>query len=82
MNKKELHAFMVRFGDTGETLAEALGINRTTLSMKMNGQRSFTQTEIAIIIRRYSLTHEEVIRIFFCPSSVVKEEATTGAAQN
>ena len=82
MNKKELHAFMVRFGDTGATLSEALGINSATLSLKMNGKRSFTQTEIAIIIRRYSLTHEEVIRIFFCPSGVEKEEATTGATQN
>ena len=82
MNKKELRAFMARYGDTGETLSEALGIASGTLSGKLNGWRDFTQTEIAIIIRRYLLTPEDVIRIFFCPSGVVKEDATEDTSQN
>lgn len=65
MNKKELRAVMARYGDTGESLAKALGICASSLSEKMNERRSFTQVEIGIIITRYSLTPEDVIRIFF-----------------
>ena len=65
MNKKELRAVMVRYGDKNEDLANALGLCTSSLSEKINGKRSFTQIEIGIIITRYSLTAEDVIRIFF-----------------
>ena len=58
---------MILFGDTGDTLAEFLGINRSTLSYKMNQSKGgeFVQSEIAKIKERYNLTAEELDEIFF-----------------
>ena len=67
MNKKKLQAKMILFGDTGDTLADFLGINRSTLSYKMNQNKGgeFVQGEIAKIKARYNLTAEELNDIFF-----------------
>lgn len=67
LNKKELEAEMKRFGDTGGTLANFLGIARGTFSAKLNETNGaeFTQGEIAKIKERYSLSPESVIIIFF-----------------
>jgi len=66
MNAKELKIEMLRHDDNGESLAEALGINRTTLSRKLNDpEADFTQKEMAIIIKRYSLNGDRIAEIFF-----------------
>lgn len=66
MNINELKAEMVRHNDNGETLAEALGITRQTLSRKMNDRDAeFNQSEIAIIKNRYDLSGERLNEIFF-----------------
>lgn len=67
MDRQMLRSYMVRYGDTGESLAAALGIQRSTLSAKMNEYREaeFTQGEIKIIKERYHLTAEDVDLIFF-----------------
>lgn len=65
MNKKWLEAEMKRYGDTGSTLAEALGISEVTLSRKKNGESDFTRGEMAVIKNRYNLTAELVDVIFF-----------------
>lgn len=65
MMKKELRAVMAKYGDTYQTLAEALGITLPALSHKVNGQRPFKQKEISIMIDRYELSGDDAIRIFF-----------------
>ena len=67
LNKKELEAEMKRFGDTGGTLANYLGMARGTFSAKINETNGaeFTQGEIAMIKSRYSLNAEAVDAIFF-----------------
>ena len=67
MNKKELRAVMISYGDTYETLAEALGIYTATLSNKINTKNGigFNQLEIIAIKNRYSLTADQIDRIFF-----------------
>ena len=67
MNKNELKAEMVRHGDTGVTLAEYLGITRSTLSAKLNSTNGaeFTQGEISQIKERYNLDASAVDAIFF-----------------
>lgn len=66
MNAKELKVEMVRHEDNGETLAQALGISRQTLSRKMNDiDAEFTQKEIGIIKNRYSLSGDRIDEIFF-----------------
>ena len=67
LNKKELEAEMKRYGDTGGSLAEYLGIARGTFSAKLNETNGaeFTQGEIAKIKERYSLGADEIVAIFF-----------------
>lgn len=66
MNINELKAEMVRHGDTGETLADALGITRQTFSKKINDNGAeFNQSEIAAIKTRYNLSPEQLNAIFF-----------------
>lgn len=66
MNSTELRIEMLRHNDTGKTLADALGITRTTLSAKTHGKNAeFTQKEIMSITKRYELTPERVNEIFF-----------------
>jgi len=67
MNCNELKVEMMRHNDTGDTLASALNITRSSLSNKMNGtnNREFTQREISIIKERYELTDTRLIEIFF-----------------
>lgn len=64
-NTKLLKAKMILNGDTIQTLAESLGINRQNASIKINGKREFKQLEIAKIARRYKLNYEELESIFF-----------------
>lgn len=67
MNKEELKAEMIRYGDTQSTLAEAMGISRTRFNTKLNERRgaSFTQPEIAFIRMRYRLNAQRLVAIFF-----------------
>jgi len=66
MNKRELKAEIVRFGDNCGDLAEALGISRQTLSNKMSGNNAqFTQNEINTMKERYNLSPVRITEIFF-----------------
>ncbi|NLG58526.1 MAG: XRE family transcriptional regulator [Clostridiales bacterium] len=67
MNAKLLRSKMVLFGDTNNSLAEALGLSAQRLSEKINERNGaqFTQGEIEIIKYRYDLSSQEVIDIFF-----------------
>lgn len=67
MNKKEFESYMKKYGDTQESLADAMGITRGCLNRKINEKYNamFTQSEMAFIKRRYNLTPEEINTIFF-----------------
>lgn len=64
-NTKLLKVKMILNNDTVSGLSKDLGIARTNASLKINGSRSFKQSEIAIITKKYNLTGEEVKEIFF-----------------
>lgn len=63
-NTRLLKAQMVLHGDTIQTLADYLGINRQNASIKINAKRDFKQSEIIKIARRYKLSLEEIKSIF------------------
>lgn len=63
-NTRLLKAQMVLNGDTIQTLADFLGINRQNASIKINGKREFKQSEIAKIVTRYNLKADDMIEIF------------------
>jgi len=65
MNTNELKAAMKRNDDTQEKLAEALGLQTSGVSERVNGKVDFRRTEINIIRERYHLSAEETIKIFF-----------------
>lgn len=67
MNKNLFISKMKLFGDTQESLAEAVGISLSRLNAKINetGGAEFTKNEIKAIKLRYCLTAEEVDLIFF-----------------
>ena len=66
MNKALLRSHIIKNGDTQEKLAEAIGISLSNLSAKINSKgTTFRLDEVEQIRRRYSLTNEDVILIFF-----------------
>lgn len=65
MDKRLLKAAMCSRGDICGTLAQAMGISKSTLSAKMNGHSDFVQSEIAFIKARYGLSAEQIDAIFF-----------------
>ena len=65
MNCNLLKYYMRENNDTIESLAEDLKLHYNTVSLKLNAKREFTQQEIALISKRYSLNAEEVVKIFF-----------------
>lgn len=67
MNKLRLESVMRLHGDTGTSLAKFLNMARTTFSAKINETNGaeFTQGEIAMIRKKYSLSPDDVVAIFF-----------------
>lgn len=62
--KEKLRKALKRQGITQNELAEILGLTYQTISIKMNGHKDFTQSEIRRIKKILSLTPEEVCDIF------------------
>ncbi|MEF9968692.1 MAG: helix-turn-helix transcriptional regulator [Longicatena sp.] len=67
MNGNLLKSKMLIFGDTNQTLADAIGISAQRLSAKKNETNGaeFRPSEIKKIAIRYGLSMEEVHTIFF-----------------
>ncbi len=64
MNTRLLKSKMVLFGDTNNSMGEALNITPQAYSLKLNGENEFKQEEMKVIQERYNLTPEEVVDIF------------------
>lgn len=66
MNSKLLRSLMVLHDDTNQSLADYLGISAKSVNDKINEcGTEFKQSEISAIIKRYSLTEEQVLNVFF-----------------
>ena len=66
MNSKLLRSIMVLHNDTNKTLADFLSKSEQTVCNKINENGTeFNQSEIAMITKRYKLTAEQVVAIFF-----------------
>ena len=68
MNKALLSSVMVKHNDTQGRLAKAMGLSLSRFNAKINERdgAAFTQSEMTFIIKRYSLTNDEAMEIFFC----------------
>ena len=66
MDANLLRYHIKKFGDTHWRLATEMGIGESTLYRKLSGKDAeFTQSEIKFITERYSLTPDDVMKIFF-----------------
>lgn len=67
MNKALLSSVMAKNHDTQVTLAKAMGLSLSRFNAKINERdgAAFRQTEMAFIIRRYGLSGDEAMEIFF-----------------
>lgn len=65
MNKRAFRACMVYNGDNRDTLATALEVGKTTISNKLRGATDFKLNEICILRKRWNLTNEKLLEIFF-----------------
>lgn len=64
MRLNELKAELVRQGKTVSDLANAIGKDRSTASMKLNGHRSFTDKEKIKVMDYLGLEYSEMAKIF------------------
>ena len=65
MNNELLREVIKDSGVKVTALADKIGISRQSLTMKLNGERSFDQGEIMAIKTNLHLTDEQFIQIFF-----------------
>ena len=64
MEIRLLKSKMALLGDTQRKLADILGIDKTTLSLKLAGKRDFKQSEMNAIVERYKLNQRDTYMIF------------------
>jgi transcriptional regulator with XRE-family HTH domain len=64
-NHSKLLGKRVSLGYTQEKLAEAMGINKSTLNGKLSGKSSFTTAEIDKICEILSISNKEIGLYFF-----------------
>lgn len=65
MNKWKLKECLEAHNMTQDNLAAAIGINRNTLSRKLNGKSCFKDTEISDICKILEIsTSDEKVKIF------------------
>jgi plasmid maintenance system antidote protein VapI len=65
MNNELLREVIKDSGVKVTALADKIGISRQSLTMKLNGERSFDQGEIMAIKTNLHLTDEQFMQIFF-----------------
>lgn len=65
MNTIEFRIQMVKNHDNQAELAKDMGMAQSALSMRINGKIEFRQNEINFIRKRYNLSDQETIDIFF-----------------
>jgi transcriptional regulator with XRE-family HTH domain len=65
MNSNLLKSVIAKNGDTQYRLAEAMGLQVSALSQRINGHVDFRRNEIRFIKNRYNLSSEEIDSIFF-----------------
>jgi len=61
----ELRSVIAKKGESQKSLAAAIGMQASELSVKINGKRDFNIKEMNAIRKRYGLTAEQMMQIFF-----------------
>lgn len=61
----KLKSLCVEHGISQKELSVLLDIGKTTLNLKLNGKRDFTQIEIQMIINLFCLSYREIFPEYF-----------------
>ena len=68
MNVRKLKAAIVESGKLRDDLAEGLGMSRSAIRNKKNGQREFSYKEAEALCQLLGIdSAEEKVKIFFAP---------------
>jgi len=78
MNTTLFKMHMVKNNDTQARLAEDMNLPTSALNMRINGKIQFRQNEINFIRKRYNLSDQETVDIFFS-DEVSKTDTVKGA---
>lgn len=65
----KLRGKMAERSITQEQLADKIGINKCTLSVKLNGRYAFANDEILAICKVLDIPTDEISKYFFCTES-------------
>lgn len=65
----KLRGRMAERGVTQAQLAEKIGINKATLSVKLNGRYAFVTDEVLAICKELGIHNDEISEYFFCSKS-------------
>lgn len=65
MNRAGIKSVIARNGETQGDLAAAIGLTPSALSLRINGKVRFSLSEVNKIRKRYRLSPEETVDIFF-----------------
>ncbi len=76
MNTLQFNVYKVKNNDTQAILAEAMGLTQSALSARINGKIEFRQNEINFIRKRWGLTDQETVDIFFSEEVSQKDTVT------
>jgi len=79
MNKQLFKMHMVKNGDTQAMLAEALRLPQSAVSARINGKTGFRQDEINLIRKRWNLSDQETVDIFFADEVSDEDTNSIGA---
>lgn len=79
MNYELLRAYIRDSGIKVSYLADKIGMTRQSLHAKLNGNRTFTQSEIMALKIALHMNDEDFMRIFF--AECVPETATSKEAK-
>lgn len=74
MNRDLFAKYMRENGYTIKKLASEIGVNTSTLSLKINGHREFTIKEVARICDILHINKQVMWEIFFYPKIYVNAE--------
>lgn len=65
MNTTLFNTFKVKNHDTQTRLSDDMGLPQSALSARINGKIQFKQNEINFIRKRWNLSDQETVDIFF-----------------
>lgn len=75
-----LRGMMAERGETQADLAAGIGISLSRFNAKLNGKADFTLGEVQAISKRYSLTPDQTVAIFFEKEVSCKGETLAASA--